>query len=125
MTDDRVESFAEFWLFYVRQHSRAATRRIHVLGTTLALLFLGAALLLGQWRWLLLVPLSGYGLAWLSHFFIEENRPATFKHPLWALRGDLKMWALTFTGQMAEEVRRSVAIDESQPWHPPAATDGE
>ena len=86
MSEDRIQSFAEFWPFYVREHSRAATRRIHFLGTTLAILVLLAALILRRWLWLFGVPVCGYALAWFSHFAIEGNRPATFAYPLWAVR---------------------------------------
>ena len=43
--------------------------------------------------------LIGYGCAWFSHFFIEKNRPATFKYPLWSFRGDWQMWAEILAGK--------------------------
>ena len=38
------------------------------------------------------MPISGYGFAWISHFFIEKNKPTTFKYPLYSLRGDFLMF---------------------------------
>jgi hypothetical protein len=54
----------------------------------------------------LLIPLSAYGFAWFSHFFIEKNRPATFIYPLWSLLGDFKMFWLMCRGKMNEELIR-------------------
>ena len=48
----------------------------------------------------------GYGFAWVGHFFVEGNRPATFTYPLWSLRGDMLMWWKTVTGTMGAEVER-------------------
>jgi hypothetical protein len=93
------QSFSEFWPYYVQEHSRPATRAWHWLATTLALLLLLAAAAFRQWWLLLAAPACGYALAWFSHFAFERNRPATFKHPLWSLRADLKMWYLLSTGQ--------------------------
>jgi hypothetical protein len=102
----RFTSFAEFWPFYVQEHSRPATRVVHFLGSTLAVVLVIVAIV-GQWWWLLLaVPLVGYGFAWASHFGIEHNRPATFKYPLWSLAADWKMWLLMLSGQMGKEVER-------------------
>ena len=41
--------------------------------------------------WIVL-PLTGYGFAWVGHAFFEKNKPATFKHPLWSLRGDFTLF---------------------------------
>ena len=83
-------TFEEFWPYYLAQHSRRANRRWHVAGTGLALTCLG----LSPWNpWLLLAaPVIGYGCAWWGHYRIEKNRPATFDHPWWSLRGDGRMF---------------------------------
>jgi len=106
MTTPRLQSFAEFWPYYVREHSRPATRLWHFLGTTLALVILMTAIALRAWWYLAAVPLCGYALAWISHLAIEHNRPATFTYPLWSLLADFKMWGLIATGRMRAEVER-------------------
>jgi hypothetical protein len=102
----RLQTFAEFWPYYVREHSRPATRAWHFCGTTLALVLLVAAVALQLWWWLAAVPVCGYALAWISHLAIERNRPATFTYPLWSLLADFKMWGLMATGRMRAEVER-------------------
>ena len=37
------------------------------------------------------LPLVGYGFAW-SVMLFWKNKPATFKYPLWSLRGDFKLF---------------------------------
>ncbi len=106
MTTPRLQSFAEFWPYYVREHSRLATRMWHFLGTTLALIILLTALVLRAWWYLAAVPVCGYALAWISHLAIEHNRPATFTYPFWSLLADFKMWGLIATGRMRAEVER-------------------
>ena len=83
----RLQSYEEFWPYYVSEHMKPATRALHVFGTSLVLATLAAAVLVSPW-WLLAVPFVGYGPAWIAHFFVEKNRPATFTYPLWSLRGD-------------------------------------
>ena len=106
MPQDRLKSFAEFWPFYVREHRRRATRFWHFCGSSLALLVVVGALAMRYWLLLLAAPVCGYAFAWLSHWLVEKNRPATFAYPLWSLAADFKMWWLIATGRMGAETRR-------------------
>ena len=102
---ERYQSFAEFWKFYACEHSEPSNRRLHFIGILLAFPFLLAGIFY-SWYWLLLMPVVGYGFAWLGHFFIEGNHPATLQYPFWSVLGDLKMFAMIATGKMNDEVRR-------------------
>ncbi|HSW11792.1 MAG TPA: DUF962 domain-containing protein [Solimonas sp.] len=87
----QFNSFAEFYPYYLGEHSDRRCRRLHVVGTLLMLaLALFGLLTLNPWV-LPLLPLLGYGFAWVGHFGFEKNRPATFRHPLYSLRGDFAM----------------------------------
>ena len=85
-------SFAEFYPYYLGEHSNLINRRLHALGTFLSIFFLIKNIVLGAtlFQWLM-GPLFGYGSAWIGHFFFEKNKPASFKHPLWSLMGDFRM----------------------------------
>jgi hypothetical protein len=92
-------SFAEFYPFYLSEHSNRTCRELHFVGSTLALICFGALALTANWWWLLAALASGYGFAWIGHFFFEKNRPATFKHPLYSFMGDWVMYWQMLTGQ--------------------------
>ncbi|HEY4001360.1 MAG TPA: DUF962 domain-containing protein [Candidatus Xenobia bacterium] len=94
------EDFEAFWPFYLGQHSQPATRWIHFGGTTAVLAAAAYALARHDARMVKWLPLIGYGPAWFAHFFVEQNRPATFKYPLWSLRGDFRMWYRMLTGRL-------------------------
>ncbi|WP_019946332.1 DUF962 domain-containing protein [Hymenobacter aerophilus] len=88
----RSLTFAEFYPRYLREHSRRGTRILHFVGTTLFLGLLLAALLRQQ-PWLVLAGVvAAYGFAWVGHFFVERNRPATFQHPVLSLLGDFRLY---------------------------------
>ncbi len=84
-------SFAEFYPFYLDEHRNQTSRRLHVVGTGLVIATVAAGIARKR-RLLFAVPVLGYGFAWVGHFFFEKNRPATFKHPLWSLMGDFRMF---------------------------------
>ena len=100
-------SLAEFWPFYLREHSKASTRAWHFAGTSLSLALLLGAAVTGRAALLLCALVVGYACAWISHFFIERNKPATFKYPLMSFASDWKMWALTLAGKLGPELERA------------------
>jgi hypothetical protein len=93
-------SFAEFYPFYLTEHSNRTCRRLHFVGSTLALVWLGALLWTGQPQFLLLGLLCGYGFAWVGHFGFEKNRPASFRRPLYSFMGDWVMYKDLWTGKI-------------------------
>jgi hypothetical protein len=93
-------SFREFYPDYLEEHRDPTSRRLHFVGTCLVLVTLAAVVWTGRWRWLVAVPLFGYGLAWLGHFAFERNRPATFRHPLYSLAGDFVMFRDLLIGRL-------------------------
>lgn len=99
--------FGEFWQVYVQAHSDAGTRALHLAGTLLGWGILLAAVVSQHWWWIVFAFVVPYALAWIGHFFIEHNRPATFEHPLWSWWADQKMVGLMLMGRMAEEVRKA------------------
>jgi hypothetical protein len=107
---DSESTFSKFWPGYVRAHSRAGTRMFHLVGTLAGWALLGAAIALRHWWWIAAALIISYAFAWLSHFFVEHNRPATFEHPLWSWWADQKMVALMLTGKMDDELRRCAAL---------------
>ena len=99
-------TYEEFWPFYLCQHSRRQTRLIHFAGIFLAIGSLAMAGFTLEIGWLLIAPVIGYGFAWASHMCVERNRPATFEHPIWSLRGDFHMFRLWLTGKLDNELAR-------------------
>lgn len=110
----RIETFADFWPYYLQEHSKATTRAWHYFGTIAATTALIYGLATQTW-WLVIAALvCGYGPAWIGHFFIEKNRPATFKYPLWSLASDFRMCFYWLTGRIGSELRK-YQISEQAP----------
>jgi hypothetical protein len=99
-------SFEEFWPIYLRAHSEPATRALHVGGAVVGLGCGAVFLATGHPSWAVIGLVAAYGLAWIGHALIERNVPATFSHPLWSIRGDLRMVRLAFMGRLSEEVAK-------------------
>ncbi|GGB62264.1 DUF962 domain-containing protein [Shewanella inventionis] len=103
MQAKRFSSFAEFYPFYLSQHQDPVCRKLHYVGSTIILVIIVNTFINQQWWQLLLLPVVGYGFAWLGHFIFEKNRPATFTYPLYSLWGDWVMY-----GQMLKRLWRKV-----------------
>lgn len=97
----RYQSFTEFYPFYLSQHENRICRRLHFVGSALALGLLATALVKGSALWLLPAIICPYALAWIGHFVFEKNRPATFTYPLWSFIGDWKMFGEMLRGKIA------------------------
>lgn len=96
----QFRSFAEFYPYYLGEHSNPTCRRLHFVGTSLVIALLAYTIGSGKWLLLLAVPVLGYGFAWVGHFFFEKNRPATFTYPLYSLAGDFVMFRDILLGKL-------------------------
>lgn len=101
----KFNNFQEFWPFYVKEHSKSLTRKLHFIGTLSIFPIAASAVLYSAWLFVAL-PISAYGFAWYAHYVVEKNRPATFIHPLWSLIADFKMFFMMCLGEMDKEVQR-------------------
>ena len=99
-------TFEDFWPEYVRAHSQPSTRVMHCVGTLTGWAILVTALALQRWWWVVAALVVPYALAWISHFFVEHNKPASFGHPLWSWWADQRLVILMLTGRMDAEVKR-------------------
>jgi hypothetical protein len=109
MEEQRIQTYEEFWPFYVSQHLNSTCRNLHFVGTTIVYGVLAAAALISP-AYLIAAPLVGYGFAWVGHFGFEKNRPATFKYPLWSLRADFRMHRYMLLGKMNNEISRAAKL---------------
>ena len=154
MTARKIETYAEFWPHYLREHANPTARALHYAGTSLAVLAFAGLLASGRhwpaiapfpigfglgwlitrfWHGLrahdagfilcalllcfeatvlrdlaLLLPIiAGYGPAWMAHFFVEKNRPATFTYPAWSIFSDFRMTALWLGGKLPAHLGRA------------------
>jgi len=103
---EKIKRYGEFWPFYLGEHRKPVTRALHYVGTTVGLACLVAAVATQVW-WLLAGSfVSGYLFAWIGHFAVEKNRPATFTYPLWSFISDFRMFGTWLAGRMGDELER-------------------
>ena len=104
MTEKRIASLREFYPYYLNEHSDLTNRVLHFVGTGLVISILIYGLVSQQYKLLFFMPLAGYGFAWFGHFFIEKNKPATFKYPLYSLTSDFIMFWHILTLQIQSKL---------------------
>ena len=98
---ERIKTYQEFYRFYLSEHRDKTCRKLHFAGTFLVFIMAFVAMFSeNAWLWFL-VPLMGYGFAWVGHYFFEKNQPATFKYPLWSLVSDFKMFFQLLFGRIS------------------------
>ncbi len=106
MYGKRYQRFSEFWPYYVSEHANPLTRQLHFWGTHNLLFWLLLAALRRSPKLFVFAVLSSYAFAWVGHFFVEHNRPATLRYPLLSALGDLQMYRQMWQGTMQGEVEK-------------------
>ena len=102
------KTYQDFFLFYLNEHSKPLTRAFHYVGTTIALTCIAFFVVTFNAWFLLTGLITAYGMAWISHFTIEHNKPATFTYPVWSYIADHHMLLLALTGRLRS------ALDDAQ-----------
>lgn len=96
---DRYTSLKEFFPFYLKEHQDPTSRVLHFIGTALIAVWIILAVVTSNAWWLVLIPIGGYGFAWVGHAFFERNKPATFQYPLYSLASDFILFWRLLTGR--------------------------
>ena len=99
MGSQSFRTFNDFYPFYLGEHTTPMCRRLHFVGTSIAVALLFAAVVTQHWSLVWVALVEAYTLAWVGHFFFEHNRPATFQHPFYSFIGDWRLWWEILTGQ--------------------------
>ena len=108
--EKKYKTFRSFYPYYLTEHGDVKNRTLHFIGTAGLLAILVIAIVMQKWWMLALVPVCGYGFAWVGHFFIEKNKPATFTYPLYSLGSDFVMFWHILTGQIGEKLEEAKKI---------------
>lgn len=104
--EKRYKNMQEFYPYYLEEHRQRGTRILHFIGTTLFFCWLILAIaFLNPW-FILYAAISGYFFAWVGHFFVEKNKPATFQYPGLSLLSDFKLYFQILTGKEKLEGRK-------------------
>lgn len=106
----KIKTYKEFWPFYLREHANPRNRALHYLATIALFVLCGLSYVQADARLLILIPFVSYGLAWIGHFGIEHNTPATFKYPGWSLISDFRMFFVWLTGGMKKALEEAGAV---------------
>ena len=100
MKTNKFNSFSEFYPFYLSEHKKKLTKIFHATGSTIVIFIILFSIYNNSYKYLYFTPITGYGFAWFSHFFIEKNKPATFKYPIYSLRADFVMFGHIILGKI-------------------------
>ena len=104
MSESRIETYEEFWALRRRTSlpNESAPSLPRYIGRPHPGAQCGGDVTVVA---LLLAPLIGYN-AWVGHFLIEKNKPASFSYPGWSFISDIKMLNMALIGRMGSEVER-------------------
>lgn len=96
-------NFEEFYVAYMSFHTKPLSNLLHFSGITLLLatVFYVEYFSVSQsWKFTVPAAAIGYALAWIGHFAVEKNKPASFNNPLWSIRAGLRMYIDMLRGKV-------------------------
>ena len=106
-THPPIQSFEQFWPFYLSQHQNRTCRILHYLGTSLGVMSAVYIFAAHQpWPLVFICFIPAYAFAWIGHFVFEKNVPATFTYPMWSFKADFKMLYCFLTGNISKEMQK-------------------
>lgn len=100
----KYTTLKDFYPYYLTEHQDKRCQALHFIGTAILLLIAVAMFATQTWWYFFLIPVVGYGFAWVGHFVFEKNKPATFQYPGFSLASDFIMFWHILTGQIDRKV---------------------
>lgn len=97
---NKFNTFNEFYSYYLSQHSKMFTKIFHYLAVIYMILIVIYVLQTGKERFLWYIPIGGFGLQAFSHFVFERNTPTFYRHPLYTLLADLRLFGELSIGKV-------------------------
>ena len=105
--EKQYTSLKEFYRYYLSEHQEYTTRLLHFIGTGLVIISFIVFLVTLNWVYFAIIPVLGYGFAWVGHAFFEKNKPATFTYPGYSLASDFIMFWDLLTGKEKFKPKKS------------------
>lgn len=97
----KYTSINEFYPIYLSEHQNTTNRALHFAGTGLMGLSFVTAMLFHLFIFFALMPIVGFGLAWLGHLFFEKNKPSTFKYLFFSIACDFLLFGDLMMGRQS------------------------
>ena len=105
--EKKYKTFWQFYPYYLTEHQNPICRELHFTGTLALILIFFVMLITQNWWLFFLIPVTGYGFAWVGHFAFEKNKPATFQYPLFSLGSDFVMFWHILTNQIDSRLKHA------------------
>ena len=113
MAEKEYKNLKQFWPFYLSEHADVRNRTLHFIGTGIVIALVITAIVTANPWFLVGAPFAGYGFAWVGHFKVEHNRPATFTYPFMSLAGDFIMFYYILTGQIGAQMKKHGIVEKT------------
>lgn len=84
----QINTFEEFYPYYLSQHRHPFNRKVRITGITLSLACIVNAIWLMHLGYLMISPIFYFVSMLFGHYIVEKNTPLLFKYPLWTLKAD-------------------------------------